>query len=441
MTGALSSLRIETRELPSGLRLFAACLPHLRSAALCGQVAIGPHYETRQTHGLSHFLEHMLYRGTQRYPSAHDLVSAIERRGGYLDAMTYCDHGVLSLSSPPESQLELLPIFTEVFRAPLLGEHDEQSIEIERGIVREEINEELDDRGRQVEPENLVRSLCFGKHPLGFSITGNQRSLDRFNSERLRRHHARHYTAQNSVIGVVGPSPTGRMLQALERAFEGLPAGERVTPAPAEPHVSAWRHVPFSASQTSIRLCFRAVSSEHRLEPATQLLLRTLDDGMSTRLYARLSDALGLCYEVSANYEAYRNAGLIDIAADAQHDKLTQVISELLQLLAALRDRGPTQDELELAKQRNAWQLLRLLNSPDDLAQVLGFDLLTQRERSAEPLAHRDAVMRGVTLRQAKQAARVNFDPTRCSLLSVGKLARSDRGAVTDLLRAFGARV
>lgn len=441
MTGALSSLRIETRELPSGLRLFAACAPHLRSAALCGQVAIGPHYETRQTHGLSHFLEHMLYRGTERYPSAHSLVSAIERRGGYLDAMTYCDHGVLSLSSPPESQLELLPIFAEVFQAPLLGEHDGHSIEIERGIVREEINEELDDRGKQVEPENLVRLLCFGKQPLGFSITGNQQSLDRFDSKLLRRHHARHYTARNSVIGVVGPSPTGRMLQVLERAFDGLPEGERVSPAAADPHVSAWRHVPFAASQTAVRLCFRAVSSAHRLEPATQLLLRTLDDGMSTRLYARLSDELGLCYEVSANYEAYQNAGLIDIAADAQHDKLRQVVAELLQLVTALRDHGPTRDELDLAKQRNAWQLLRLLNSADDLAQVLGFDLLTQPKRSSQPLADRDAVLRGVTLRQAREAARVNFDPANCSLLTVGRLGRGDRVAVAELLSGAGTRV
>lgn len=438
MVSSIETLEATTRVLDSGLRLFAVKLPHVQRAVVNAQLNVGPQFETRTTHGLSHFLEHMLYRGTASHPSAHELVSAVEREGGYLDAMTYADHGVLSLSAPNPNLFGLVPLFAEVFLHPRLGSTDPHSIEIERGIVREELLEELDARDRQVEPENLVRRLVFGDHPLGLSITGRLRNLERFDAAILAAHHARHYTARNSVVGIVSALAPQKALDVLTAAFQNTPQGEELTPPGApDTAVKSWLHVPYEVSQTSIRLCFRGVSSQDRLEPATQLLMRTLDDGMSTRLYARLCDELGLCYEVSAQYEAYRSAGVLDLAADTQHRKLRLVVQELLDLVQALRRKGPSADELALAKRRHAWQLATSLESAEDLAELLGFDFLTQGALAPRPLAARRGVLDAVTLRQVRAAARANFVPSASGLVTVGQLGRGDRSEIRRLLQAF----
>src|SRR6185369_13374086 len=142
--------------------------------------------------GISHFLEHMVFRGTDSMPTAHDQALAFERLGATLYAATHVDHGVMSVAVPPRNLDRVLALLGEVTIAPRFTE-----LEIERGIVREEILEDLDDDGRDVDADNLSRALLYDRHPLGFTITGGIESLDRFDHKMLRAHHARHYTSAN----------------------------------------------------------------------------------------------------------------------------------------------------------------------------------------------------------------------------------------------------
>ncbi len=433
----LKALNVSVSRLPSGLTLFAAELPWLQRGVISASLRAGPHFEQRRDHGLSHFLEHMLYRGTPSYPSAHQLVSVIEGQGGYLDAMTYCDHGLMSLTAPSESLLGLIPVFAEIYQRPLLGADDPASIEVERGIVRQEMHEDLDESGRQVEPENLVRRLAFGDSPHGRSIIGSLGNLERFDAARLAAHHARHYTAHNSVIGVVSALNPRAALAQLTAHFAELHAGERLPAPTAPPMASRRRHVSHAGSQTSVRLTFRAPSQRSRLEPATQLLLRCLDDGMSTRLYARLSDALGLCYSVSAEYEAYADGGLFELAADTQHHQLGQVVEELLSVVSKLRAPGASREELELAQRRHRWHLADLLLDPAGLAEFIGFELLIGAELAPQPLAARAAELDAVTLRQLREAARGVFRAEGMGLLTLGRLGAQHRARVEAAFQGF----
>ncbi|MBX3183636.1 MAG: insulinase family protein [Polyangiaceae bacterium] len=433
----LEALKVSVSRLESGLTLFAAQLPWLERGVISASLRAGPHYEQRRDHGLSHFLEHMLYRGTASHPSAHQLVSVIERQGGYLDAMTYCDHGVMSLTAPSENLLGLIPVFAEVYQRPLLGADDPASIEVERGIVRQEMHEDLDEAGRQVEPENLVRRLAFGDTPLGRSITGHLGNLERFDAARLAAHHARHYTAKNSVIGVVSALSPRAALAELTAHFDELPTGELLQAPQAPPAAARRRHVSHAGSQTSVRLTFRAPSQRSRLEPATQLLLRCLDDGMSTRLYARLSDALGLCYSVSAEYEAYADGGLFELAADTQHHQLGQVVEELLSVVSELRAPGASREELSLAQQRHRWHLADLLLDPSGLAELVGLELLIAGEIAPQPLAARAAELDRVTLRQLREAARSTFQAQGMGLFTLGRMSAPNRARLEAAFQGF----
>src|SRR3984885_7614415 len=161
--------------LPNGLRVVVAPLPKLNRAHVALWARGGSPCETRQDNGISHFLEHMIYRGTRRVPSAHAVNLAFERLGGSLYASTQVDHGIFSLSLPAESLGQACALFGEVLSQPAFLD-----IDIERGIVLEEILEDLDDEGRQVDPDNLSRELIYGDHPLGYTITGTEAHVRSF---------------------------------------------------------------------------------------------------------------------------------------------------------------------------------------------------------------------------------------------------------------------
>src|ERR1700734_4144924 len=177
-----------TATLPNGLRVVVAPLPALHRAHVSLWARVGSRFETRDDNGISHFLEHMIYRGTRRVPSAHAVNLAFERLGGSLYASTQVDHGIFSLSLPPESLDQASALFGEVLSQPAFLDMD-----IERGIVMEEILEDVDDEGRQVDADNLSRALIYRDHPLGFTITGGEGHVRSFDEPALRRWHERHY--------------------------------------------------------------------------------------------------------------------------------------------------------------------------------------------------------------------------------------------------------
>ena len=415
----------------SGLRVVVVPMPSVHSVVLDAHLRIGPRYESANQAGISHFLEHMLYRGSPSHPTAHEQALAFERLGGTLVAATYVDHGSMSIALPPESFDEALPLFGEVFQSPVF-----HGLEVEKGIVKEEILEDLDDRGKQVDGDNLIRSLVFGDHGLGRPITGTVEQLDGFDEQLLRDHHSRHYVAKATVLTVAGPVDPDRIVERLVKLFSGLEPGERAASvAPAPQDGPRWQYVRHTNSQTSLRLAFRAPGERDPNEPATELLMRTLDDGMSTRLYHRICDVRGLCYDVSADYEAYEDSGIVDLAADAAHEHASEVFDELLATVRELRDDGPSALELDKAKARFRWQLTELLDAPEEMTDFFALGALTQHARTP---SERLAQLEAVTLDEVRTAAARLFDPQQMSAVAVGMLPKRARERLAE--RALGFR-
>jgi predicted Zn-dependent peptidase len=424
-----SPARVET-QLSNGLRVSAVCMPHVRRSVLDVHTRTGSRFEAPSQNGISHFLEHMLHRGTASHPSAHALALAIESLGGALSAATFVDHGAVSLAAPPQNIAALLEILAELLLQPIFS-----GLDVEKGIVREEILESLDEDGRSVEADHLLRALTFPDHPLGFPITGSLQTLDSFDVPLLRAHHLRHYVAQGSVVTVAGPIDSERMLQQVASAFSAMKGGaEPISLAPAPQSGARFSHVRYAGSQASVRVGLRAPGEHDRDEPATELLLRVLDDGMATRLYERLCDERGLCYDVSASYEAYADAGLFDIAADAAPERTERVLGEIFTVMRALREEGPTESELDKAKQRFAWQLDEQDDDPAALASFYGLGELTGIARTP---AERLEVLQAVTLEQVQHAAERLFSSDSLNVLIVGPLSTKVRDRLERDVRAF----
>lgn len=428
----LDDLRHHDAVLSNGLRVVVVPRPYVHRASVALYLRVGSRFEGRRDNGVSHFLEHMVFRGTPTLSSAHEQALAFERLGATLYAATHVDHGVMSVSVPPENLEAVLPRLGEVTIEPRLGE-----IHVERGIVREEILEDLDDEGRPVDPDNLVRELMYGDHPLGYSITGGVDALDRFDEPLLRAHHQRHYTAENAVLCIAGRvGDVDRCVRAAERAFGAMHRGKRVA-ASAPPTGQARARFAFvenQGSQTDLRVAFRTPGERDPREPAVEMLLRVLDDGMSTRLYEVLCDRLGLCYDVSGMFEVYEDDGVLDVAAGVGHERALVLTQNILELLATMAREGPRDDELAKARDRHLWSTLAMLDDPDSLASFYGLAALADIARSP---AERHEQLARVTAAEVRDAAQLVFRPERLSVVAVGLLSRAEEQRLAKAVRAF----
>lgn len=420
--------RISQHVLSNGLRLNLVHMPAVHRAALDVHVRVGSRFETRRDNGISHFHEHMLHRGIAGHATAHAQALAFEELGAAFSAMTYVDHGVLSCSVPSENLERSLELTARVCEAPLFND-----MAIEKGIVREELLEAYDGAGRLIDGPSILRQLCFGAHSLGMPIAGTRATLSRFDRSGLRKFHRRHYVGEGMVVTLAGPFDPERLARQAARRFGGLKRGRPISAEAPSPQLAPeFRYVSDTGSQTWLGLAFRAPGERDADEPATELLMRVLDDGNATRLYRALSDERGLCYDVSAMFEAYSDVGVLEIVAECAHSSAPRVMAEMVAVLADLAEHGPSVAELERAKARLCWQMEELYDMPAELAGFVGQGVLTGCAALPD---QRIAELMDVTVQAVRDAAARIFRTQASSLVVIGKL---DRAAQAKLRAAQG---
>lgn len=424
----LAPLPSESFTLGNGLQVRLIPLPHIQSATASFFVRVGSRYESAKTNGLSHFLEHMLYRGTERHPAAHELSLAIERLGGTLDAATHVDFTSYDLTLPPETIAEGVELLAEVLGQPLLTD-----LTTEKQIIREEILEDLNEEGQQIDIDNVCRSLLYPGHPLGFSIPGPLVNVERFETSDLRRHHATHYTAEGSVLCVAGRFDAD-IRKAVSASFEWLARGDSIQPAGVSHGRggSRFAYVHDPGSQTDVRLSFHTPGVKSPEAPALLLLARILDDGLSTRVHQTVCEERGLAYEAFADNDSFEDCGVFDFGASVEHQKAPRLVETLLELIENLREEMPSDEEIAKAKLRHLWDLRTVRDDPEDTTHFVGASALFGLPEELQVVAARVA---SVTARDIQRAARRYFDPRTAYLSCVGVL---DDSLIAELRELAG---
>jgi predicted Zn-dependent peptidase len=423
--------RVLERSVGNGLRVVVVPQPHLQGATLSVFVKVGPRYERREVNGVSHFLEHMLFRGTARFANAYELSLAAEQLGGTLEAATYADFTHYQISVPREHAEAGLGLLADLLDTPRFLD-----LELEKKIVREEILADLDAKGREVDVDNLSRMLLFGEHPLGFKITGDADNVDRLTLDDLREHMRRHYGAINSVVVATGAVDPEAICETARRTFKYFPRGQLTLieePPPARHERRFWS-VKNDASQTEVRACFRTFGGDDPDYMALKLLLRVLDDGMSTRLHRRMTDESGLAYEAFASLDSYEELGIVELGASVEHDKVAEALSALLGLMAELRDGDISEGEFEKARTRYAWNLRRILDSAEDMAMYAGTQAVFGRDADLWVLLEE---CQRVTRDDLKRVARRVVRPENAYVVCVGKLKKSMQRAAEKALASW----
>jgi predicted Zn-dependent peptidase len=409
--------RVERGTLPNGLRVLTIETPHLHSATICLYVRAGSRYERPETNGLSHFVEHMLFRGSARYPSSFALNLAIEELGGTLYAETGRDYSLYQITLHPRLLPRGLEILGDLFSAPVF-----RDIDLERKIIVEEILEDLDDRGRNVNLDDQSRKLAWDSHPLGFPITGPLRNVRRFSVADVRSHFRRFYGAANMVLAIAGPIARDAVRRQARAAFAHVPRGTRrraLAPRPAGPG-PRFRAVHNESAQSQVHILFHALPETDPGYMALRALVRVLDDGMSTRLHYQICDQKGLAYSVAGTLHSYHDAALLEIDAACAHAKLPALVGESLALLGRFREELVGEDELEKAKRRFVSDLE---SSYDDLDGLCGWFGGTELYCKADPQEKRARALARVKPDDVREVARRVLRPEALSVTAVGLLS------------------
>jgi predicted Zn-dependent peptidase len=435
--GAAAALRPEPyrvfrSRLPNGLRLVTIETPHLHTASIALYAGVGARYETRRTNGLSHFVEHMLFRGSERFASSYALNYAIESVGGTLYAETGRDYSLYQIPLHPAELPRGLEIMGDLFSTPIFSD-----IELERKIILEEILEDLDEDGRNVNVDDISRAAVWGEHPLGFPITGPLGNVKRFKTEDVRAHFRQFYGAANMVLCLAGPIAHAGLEPLAERAFGRLRRGRRARPVPARPQRGAgprFRAVENESAQTHVQLVWQGLPDSDPDYVALSALVRILDDGMSTRLHYQICDQKGLAYNVSGGLEPLHDIALLEVDASCAPGKLPELVSEALSLLDRFRTERVSEDDLAKAKRRYRGDIEAGYDDIDGLSGWYGGTDLFHRPRTH---AERVRLFDAVTAEKIQRVARRVLRPERLTVAAVGTLPAAIRRKVRTAIRAF----
>jgi predicted Zn-dependent peptidase len=422
--------RVSQHRLGNGLRVCIVEAAHLHGAAVALYVRAGSRYEGATSNGLSHFVEHMLFRGCAHYPNSFALNRAIEERCGMLIGETGRDYSLYQVTLQPRDLAGTLDILGDLFLSPCFSD-----LELERAIVLEEILDDFDERGRRINTDDLAREVLWSGHPLGFPITGPERNIRRFSRSDVIRHFRRLHGARNMVLCVAGPVRRAAALAQIKRTFGRLPAGRRLQPLPPPARVNGplFRTVRSDSAQAEIQILFHALHDRDPGSAALVALLRVLDDGMSTRLHYRVCDQKGLAYHVSAALDPLYDTSLLEIDSACLPEKLPQLASEIVALLSDLRTTLVSEEELGKAKRRYARDVEAGFDDLEGLCSWFGGTaLFFSRPRSP---AERYRRMAAVSAEQIRQVAQRVLRPERMAAVVVGSVDRRLSSRVERILR------
>ena len=422
------SIRYFKDLLPNGLRLVTVETPHLHSAMVSVYVRVGSRHETKANNGVSHALEHLFFRGSTRFSDTVAMNARVEAVGGNLNGITSRDLSYYFTPSHPGGVGVALDVLGDLLTRPNLTR-----LELEKEIILEEMLDEVDERGRDVDVENLSKSQRYGDHPLGLKIAGTLKSVRALKLSQVKEHFRKHYVAGNMVVAVAGKVKRATMIKQATKAFAHVKPGAPVTeePPPPPPKGPRLDFVRDDQSQTSFRLSFPTVPEVHRDFHALSALRRVLDDGLSSRLPFNVVEKRGLAYSVGATIEAFHDAGSFEIDGAAAPQKVADTVREILKTVDTLRAGKITAEEMKRVRVRYRMAVESQQDFPGDL---LGWFAGEELFRPPKSFATRCREVEGLKVSDLVRVAKLYFRPERLLAVAVGpkECERSLRRAVTS---------
>ena len=406
--------------LDNGLRVITVTMPHTRSVSICIFIGVGSRYEAEAEVGVSHFIEHLLFKGTSKRTTARAISEAIEGVGGILNGGTDKEL-TLYWCKVAQPHFELaLDVLADML---LHSKFDPQDIEKERQVIIEEINMSRDSPAQRV--DMLIDGLLWPKHPLGRDIAGSKESVAALTRDIMLDYRQGQYLPNNTVVTIAGNIQHQQMVTAVSQALGNWTNQRERSGYPAYKEQPAQRlHVETKdTEQAHLCLALPGLSLFHPKRFTLDLLNVILGGGMGSRLFTEIRDKLGLAYSIHSYVEHFLDSGSVTVSAGVEPKNLLTVIKAILEQLSLLRETVP-ESELSKAKELSKGRLLlRMEDSHNVAGWVGGQEILTEHILSVDQVV---SIIDTITANELKQLAQELLVGSQLRLAVVGRVAEDE---------------
>jgi predicted Zn-dependent peptidase len=400
--------------LPNGLRVVTCEMPHTRSVSIGVFIGVGSRYEPDAQAGISHFIEHMVFKGTRRRSDPMEISATIEGTGGVLNASTEQEMTVYWCKVAQPHFGESLDLLVDMLRNSLF---EPESIERERMVVIEELSMINDYPNSKVDV--MIDELLWPNHPLGRDIGGTKESVSGITREMMLGHVAHYYAPPNIVVSVAGSVPHHEVVAKVEALCQGWPSGER--------HV--WTPATFAQSAPQFRLEYRNTEEAHLsiavpgvslLHPdryALDMLSVILGEGMSSRLFVEVRERQGLAYDIHSGVTHFQDCGAFVVNAGVDPRRLYDAVETILTQVGGVKD-GVPEEELDRAKRLSVGRLLLRMEDTRVVSHWMGTqELLLGRVLDMEEVVEK---VRSVTSQDIRKVANELLVTEKLNMAIVG---------------------
>ncbi len=408
--------------LANGLRVVTTPVPTAQSVSVNVFVGVGSRGEDRRTNGVSHYMEHMLFKGTERRSDAIQIAEAIEGAGGVLNAYTSKELTCYWNQVPFDRLRLALDVLADMFRHSKL---EQAEIDRERTVVQQEIRRSHDQPGAWA--SELLSRATFGDQPIGWPIAGTLDTVGAMQREDFTRHVATHYVPSNTVVSIAGNTTHDEVLALSQELFGDL--ADRLVPPPPAARV-AFDDDPVVVEKRDIAQCNIGIALHAlpRMDPdryPLQVLNTVLGRGMSSRLFKEVRERRGLAYSVGSGAARYSDTGVMSVSAGVTLEHLEEATSVIRDELFKLTAEAVSEEEITKARDFSIGNFRLGLESTMALAQRAGESLLMTGE--IEPIEDVVGAIAAVTSADVQRVARRLFRPGGFAMAVVGPGGNPDR--------------
>ena len=368
---------IHKKILPNGLRIVVVPMKDNPTVTVLVLVEAGSKYESKDINGISHFLEHMCFKGTVKRPKAIDISKELDTLGSQYNAFTSQEYTGYYAKSDARHFKQIFDVITDIYLNSTFPEIEMQK---EKGVIIEEINMYEDMPQRHV--QSLIMKLLYKDEPAGRDIAGSKINIIKMTRDNLVAYKNKHYLPESTVVVVVGKITEKEVLKEINKIFNTIPRGKKeqkikVKEIQEKPEVL----IQFKKTdQTHFVLGFRSYGLFNKKSVTLAVLGALLGGGMSSRLFQKLREEMGVGYYVRAGNDTYTDHGVFTISAGVDNKRIEEVISVILEEVQKFKNEKIDEEELNKVKEFLIGNMKLSLESSDDIASFYGGQELLKKK-------------------------------------------------------------
>jgi len=411
----------------NGLRLVVVPMKSTQTITVLVLVGTGSRYETKDINGLSHFLEHMMFKGTDKRPKALAISRELDSIGAEYNAFTSKEYTGYWAKASAENKNLVLDVISDIF---LNSKLDEKEINKERGVIIEEMNMYLDLPPRYV--GDLYEKLLYGDQPAGWMVIGEKETVLKLNRGRFVDYFNNHYFAKNTIVAVAGNVDKEEIKESVGKLFKNVREKEPISKKgvkESQNKPQALVHYK-KTDQTHFILGVRAYDMFSPKIEAADILSVILGGGMSSRLFIEIREKLGLSYYVKTGHDSYTDHGYLATASGVDNKRVGKAIATVLKEYKKVKQKPVPKAEIKKAKEYIKGKFVIGLEQSDDMAAFYANQWLLKNE-TLTPEEKLDKIMK-VRAEDVQAAANEIFRPEKLNLALIGPF--EDKGKFDKLL-------